>query len=254
MKTILVLTDFSISAEYTAQYALALAQQVKANLLICNIYEEPDGQDIAEHNCWPFPTDEENSISDLGAVVAHLKTRLDKQKDSESYRPEIEQYSIAGKAGDELSALILKRNIILAMVSAHTRDNYIDFLVVDNTWAIIDHASFPVLVIPYQVRYKPFNEIAIANPANECSEEHNIRQFFEQLPIKINYHYLKQLATPVDVDLLVIVHHKQNFFQKLFNGSMTRQLATHSTIPLLVFPAAYIKETAMPVLIQPLKN
>jgi nucleotide-binding universal stress UspA family protein len=163
MKTILVLTDFSISADYTAKYALALAQQVEANLLVCNIYEAPQGQDIAEPTRWPFPTDKENSINDLGAVVAHLKTRLDMQTASKCYRPDIEQCSIEGAVGDELSAIISKRNVILALVSAHTRDNFIGFLSMDNAWTIIDHASFPVLVIPYQVRFKPFNDIAFAN-------------------------------------------------------------------------------------------
>ena len=41
MKTILVLTDFSINADYTAHYALKFAQKIKANLLLCNIYATP---------------------------------------------------------------------------------------------------------------------------------------------------------------------------------------------------------------------
>jgi nucleotide-binding universal stress UspA family protein len=246
MKTILVLTDFSISADYTAQYALALAQQVEANLLVCNIYEAPQGQDIEDHNCRPFPTDKENSIHDLGAVVAHLKTRLDTQKHSKSYRPEIEQCSIEGAVGDELSAIISKRNVILALVSAHTKINFISFLSMDNAWTIIDNASFPVLVIPYQVRFKPFNDIAFANITMQPGEAESIKLFFDQLPFNITYHHLPK--RDVNIDLLVIVHHKRNFFQKLFNGSMTRKLATSSNKPLLVFPAAYIKETVNLVL------
>jgi nucleotide-binding universal stress UspA family protein len=238
MKTILVLTDFSISADYTTQYALALAQQIKANLLVCNIYETPNGQDIAEHTGWPFSTNEENSINDLGAVVAHLKTRLDTQEGNKSYRPEIEQYSFKGSVGDELSGIISTRNVIFAMVSAHNRDNFIGCLTIDSAWAIIDNATFPVLVIPYQVRFKPFNDIAFANAAIEPGETENIKLFFDQLPFKINYHYLPQRRLPSDIDLLVIVHHKRNFFQRLFSGSTAHRLATHSTKPLLVFPGA----------------
>lgn len=242
MKTILVLTDFSISADYTAQYALGLAQKIAANILVCNIYEAPSGQDVIEHLDRPFPTDEENSINDLGAVVAHLKTRLDMQQDNKSYRPEIEQYSIEGVVGDQLSELIAKRNIILAMVSAHSRDNYIGFLSIDNAWAIIDNASFPVLVIPYQVRYKDFNNIAYASAAMDPGEEYRIKQFFEELPFHITYHYLQQLSKSAEIDLLVVVHHKRNFFKKLFNSSMTRKLATHASMPLLVFPGSIVQE------------
>jgi nucleotide-binding universal stress UspA family protein len=244
MKTILVLTDFSISADYTAQYALSLAQQIEANLLICNIYETPNEQNIAEHTGWPSSTNEENSINDLGAVVAYLKTRLDMQKDNKNYRPEIEQYSFEGSVGDELSGIISTRNVILALVSAHTKDNLIGFLSIDNTWAIIDNASFPVLVIPYQVRFKPFNDIAFANVIIEPGETENIKLFFDQLPFNVTYHHLPQQDTTSAVDLLIIVHHKRNFFQKLFNGSMTRKLATSSNKPLLVFPGPYIKEMA----------
>jgi nucleotide-binding universal stress UspA family protein len=41
MKTILVLTDFSINADYAAHYALKLAQRIGANLLLCNMYKVP---------------------------------------------------------------------------------------------------------------------------------------------------------------------------------------------------------------------
>ena len=242
MKTILVLTDFSINADYMAQYALALAQKIEAKLLVCNIYEAPNDQDRAEHNDHPFATDEEDSMRDLGAVVAHLKTRLDMQKESKSYRPEIEQCSVEGPVGGQLLDILLRHKVIFAMVSAHCRGNYVDFLRIDNTWAIIDNANFPVLVIPYQVRFKPYHEIGFANSILEASEEHGIRQFFEELPFDTTYHYLKQSAKSVNIDLLVIVHHKRNFFQRLFNGSMTHKLATRSNTPLLVFPGTYIKE------------
>lgn len=244
MKTILVLTDFSISADYTSQYALALAQQMEANLLVCNIYETPQGQNATEHNRWPFSANKENSINDLGAVVAHLKTRLDMKKGTKSYQPEIEQYSVEGEVGDELVSIMSKRNVILALVSAHSKADFVGMLSKDNAWAIIDNATFPVLVIPYQVRFKPFNDIGIANPIIETGEENRIKHFFEQLPFQITYHHLPKQSLPRDIDLLVIVHHQRNFFQRLFKGSLTRKLATQSNTPLLVFPGTHLTEPA----------
>ncbi len=66
MKTILVLTDFSINANYVAQYALELAQKIEANLLVCNIYEVPAGEETTDRNSWPLRPCEENSVYDLG--------------------------------------------------------------------------------------------------------------------------------------------------------------------------------------------
>src|SRR5690606_39000483 len=40
-----------------------------------------------------------------------------------------------------------------------------------------------------------------------------------------------------DVQLLLSVTHKMGFLQSLFKGSITRQLAFHTTVPLMVFRA-----------------
>ena len=42
MKTILVLTSYSKKAEHAAEYALHIAERVKANLLLCNIFTAPE--------------------------------------------------------------------------------------------------------------------------------------------------------------------------------------------------------------------
>jgi nucleotide-binding universal stress UspA family protein len=47
---------------------------------------------------------------------------------------------------------------------------------------------------------------------------------------------LTQYCEENDVDLLVMVREKHPFLQKLIHRSMTRRLAMHASIPLLVFP------------------
>ena len=72
MKTILVLTDFSINADYVAHYALKLAQKIKANLLLCNIYQVPEGEEKTDGKAWPMRVCEENSINALGELMSRL--------------------------------------------------------------------------------------------------------------------------------------------------------------------------------------
>jgi len=215
MKTILVLTDFSINADYVAQYALRMAQNIGANILLCNIFEVPAGEEVTERGRWPMLACEENSVNDLGAQVARLKSRLDNEVSGDGFRPEITQYSQQGGLGNTLNELAGVKNIIMAIISKHNANNINDFFAADHAWDIIDNAGFPVMVIPYQARFSPFRLIAFATALNytdinilesisglakysnseilvtnvtEIQEGENMmKRFFNQIPLKINY-------------------------------------------------------------------
>jgi len=283
MKTILVLTDFSINADYAALYALQLAQKIEANLLVCNIYKVPANEATIQRDSWPMRASEENSVSDLGAVVAKLKSKLDKE-DDKCFKPDIVQCSEEGLTGQNLKSIMAKHDVLLAVISAHSK-NYTSYFGKDHAWDIIDNATFPVLVIPYQVRFKPFKMIAFATVLNYTDinilesisglakysdakiltthvtvnkeENSSIKTFFNQIPFKITYpkilyhnikgsdvvNSLKQLCAHIEIDLLVVVHRRRGFLQKLFSNSITRKITNLSTKPLLVFPCATVKET-----------
>jgi nucleotide-binding universal stress UspA family protein len=281
MKTILVLTDFSINADYVAHYALELAQKIKAKLLVCNIYEVPAGEETTDRNSWPLRTCEANSVYDLGELVARLKTTLDMQETEGNFRPDIEQCSEEGMVGLKLKDIILKHDVLLAVISAHNRDNLIGYFGRDHAWDIIDNATFPVLVIPYQTRFKPFkriafatlmnntdagvlesltrlakysnSEILITNVTSDKKEERSMNQFFNQCDYsKIFYREiigfnvadcLKRLTDEVEIDLLAIVHRRRSFLQEIIGGSVTRKMADHPGKPLLIYPCSTVEET-----------
>lgn len=281
MKTILVLTDFSINADYMAHYALELAQKVQANLLVCNIYEVPAGEETTDRNLWPLRACEENSIYDLGELVARLKTTLDKQEAGKNFRPDIVQCSAEGMVGLKLKDIISRYDVLLAVISAHDSDTFTGYFGRDHAWDIIDNATVPVLVIPYQTKFKPFNRIAFAtvmndtdikvveslsglakysdaeilitNVTGEKKADHNIKQFFSQCDhSKIFYrdiigfnvvNCLKRLSGDTEIDLLAIVHRRRSFLQEIIGGSVTRKMADHPTKPLLIYPCSTVEET-----------
>jgi nucleotide-binding universal stress UspA family protein len=211
MKTILVLTDFSINADFAAQYALKFAQKIKANLLLCNIYTVPLDDNNPDRRAWPLRIQEEDSINDLGALLASLKTEIDKG-DPEDYRPAINQYSIEGPVIDCVNDIATKNNILMAIISMHGGGFLTTLTTGSHTREIIEKANFPVLVIPYQVRYKDYQTIAFAtdmsgtdlkvlkslgslakysdsdimitnvddNHATEQEEENSIKKFFDK--------------------------------------------------------------------------
>jgi nucleotide-binding universal stress UspA family protein len=161
MKTILVLTDFSINADYTAHYALKLAQKIKANLLLCNIYTAPDVAAGDGRRSWPLGAREEASINDLGEIVARLKTAVDEDEQGD-FRPEIDQYSKEGLIVDVINDIVSSHHIFMAIISVHSSNSFSSSFLSNDAKDIVDEADFPVLLIPYQVKFKSYNRIAFA--------------------------------------------------------------------------------------------
>jgi len=175
----------------------------------------PADEETTDKVLWPMRPCEENSINDLGAQVALLKNRLDAEVSGDGFRPDIEQYSREGGLNTTLNELAATRDILMAVISAHSANKISEFFATDNTWDIVDNAGFPVMVIPYQARFKPFRliafatamnysdinileslsglakysnaEILITNITTEQKEENLVRRFFNQIPFKINY-------------------------------------------------------------------
>jgi len=161
MKTILVLTDFSINADYTAHYALKFAQKIKANLLLCNIYATPVNEVRKESKQWPLSSEEENSIEDLGEITARLKTIVDTGEKTD-FKPEIDQCSQEGFVKGSVKHIASSNDFIMAIISMHSTRSFTSFFSPNHAWEIIEQANFPVLVIPYQVKFKNYKTIAFA--------------------------------------------------------------------------------------------
>ena len=289
MKTILVLTDFSIRADNAAHYALRLAQKIKANLLVCNVFHIPAAEPMAAQAGWTtenYDSFEENSINDLSELTGRLNKLLDKDLDDGSFRPSIEQLSLSGFVPDTLNEVVAGRHILMAVISMHGADGLSSFLLGNHTSEIIDNADYPVLLVPHQETFKGYKKIAfatdmvdsdidilnslsgfakylnaeilIAHVAEERSsgrEENDlVKRFFKLVSSKINYPMiyfraiqhknvtagLQWLSAHSDIDMLAVVHHKRSFFQRLFVGSVSQNLADHLTRPILIFP--FLKE------------
>src|SRR5277367_4475636 len=102
MKTILVLTDFSIRADHAAHYALKLAQKIKANLLLCNIFPATGTAAVSTPAGWPkrnYEAFDEDSINELEELADRLNRFLDNKVPDGDFRPAIEQCSKAGPVG-----------------------------------------------------------------------------------------------------------------------------------------------------------
>jgi nucleotide-binding universal stress UspA family protein len=290
MKTILVLTDFSIRAEHAAHYALKIAQKIKVNLLLCNIfpelYEEPKFA-LSTRPAAKYESFKDESVEGLNELAGRLNKVLDNKTTDDEFRPVIGTCCKAGPVEEVIDEITLNHTILMAVISMHSPDVSGSFLLEDHAREIIEKANCPVLVVPYHAVFNGFKKISfatdmshsgldvlnclygltkyfdseilvthVAENALEMEEHPNIKQLLDQGYSSINrpkiyYRAVKSksvtagldwLSEYTDIDLLVLVHRKRNFFQKIFDESVTQKLAESVTKPMLVFSGKKVQE------------
>jgi nucleotide-binding universal stress UspA family protein len=294
MKTILVLTDFTIKADHAAHYALKLAQKIQANILLCNVYPEPAVISASTHTFWngnESETFEQDSLNDLTELAGRLNKQLEICKDE--FRPAIELCSKAGPLTVAINYIVASRQILFAVIATHSTDDFMAFLNGNHANEIIENANCPVLVLPYQLPFNGFNKIAFATDLAHKGTDvlhslYHITKYFDSEVLithvgiaklakvtedyitkrflcqeigvshypKIQYRSVKNksvtaglqwLAEHDDIDLLVLVHHKRNLIQKIFEPSITKKMADRFAKPMLVFPSSY-ERGSVPIL------
>jgi len=164
MKTILVLTDFSIRADHAAHYAVKLAQKIKANVLLCNVFLIPSSSPMAAQVAWPmenFETLEQDSADDLNEIVSRLNNRLNIETlNSNEFKPKIDFCSKAGFVADTINEIASENHVVMVVIGTHVNHGLGSFLSGDHARDIIEKAHCPVLLVPDQVEFKGFKKFA----------------------------------------------------------------------------------------------
>jgi nucleotide-binding universal stress UspA family protein len=291
MKTILVLTDFTIKADHAAHYALKLAQKIEADILLCNVYPEGNVKPVFTHAFWPgerIDSMEEDSKNDLNELAGRLTAQMI-SANVDKFKPCIELCARPGRLIEVINDIVKHRQILMAVIATHSTDDYLTFLTGNHANEIIENATCPVLVLPYQAVYTEFKKIAFATDlvnkggdmlhtlyritrhfdpeilithvadgySEKVVEEKINEHFFDQeiiRPVYPKIHYLSVqnknvaagldwVAQHTDIDLMVLVHRKRNFFQKMFDVGTTQKLTAHFAKPMLVFPTSHVRES-----------
>lgn len=186
MKTILVLTDFSINADHAAHYALKLAQQINAGILLCNIYPEPAMITVPSE---PFSYSEnfggfeKDSQDDLKELAGRLRQSLENNGE-EDLMPLLEICSKPGPLIPAINRLIAERDILFAVIATHNKDDVLAFLNGNHAHEIIEQVNCPVLVLPYQVPYNGFHKIAFTTDLSHNADSilcslYELTKFFD---------------------------------------------------------------------------
>jgi len=271
MKTIIIPTDFSETATNAANYAVALAKEVKATITLLHVYQVP----VTITTDTPI------------VVVAEEDLRRAAESHLHSLKAEIE--SVAGNAvkvyselrlGNtvtELEALSNSLKPFAVIMGSNGHSDLEQVLFGSTTLKTIRHLTWPVIAVPPEAKYNGIRKIGFAcdykqvvetTPAqlikdfvkNFNAEFHVLNVDYENRHFKpetpeesLLLHTLFEELNPVydfiespeveqginkfaeknKLDLLVTIPKKHKLLDGLFRKSATKQLVFHAHVPVL---------------------
>ena len=158
MKTIIVPTDFSATAYNAARYALELAGQLgTTRILLYNAYEL----------IVPIP-----DLPTSMPVVDPAELQESSLKGLEKMKEDLDAFVPAGAVLD----IRAENNLLAANIDDIAKEEMADVIIMgitgggqmeeiligSNTIDVVKHTSFPVIIVPGAVKFKPVNKILFA--------------------------------------------------------------------------------------------
>lgn len=263
MKKILFPTDFSDNAAHALNYAIEIINRLEsAHLTIIHTY-------ILPHN-----------VNTLVPIEGHI------QQDAE-----VEMNRVVNRIKPLLAEGIILQTVIKRADGISTISkmaNNCDFVIMgtqgasglkeiflgSTTNGVIKNTQTPVLVIPNEYRFKPFENIVLSvdnEGINDTKGIQLIKQFlklfkadlmlfhteqhaadkgfdrsvtklFDNAGYSIDFNFIdknvnesiEEMVIDYDVDLLCLVRRKRGFLENLFHKSVTSNEVFHSIVPLLI--------------------
>jgi nucleotide-binding universal stress UspA family protein len=270
MKTILVPTDFSDSSMNATCYAVSLAKQLDAKVMLLNVFHIPVVPSETPIMITNFEELEKDIVIQMKSFEANLRAKT-------NYSKEIKYFVNPGFLVDEIKDVIAENKIDLIIMGITGTSKINELLIGSNTTSVIKNVDCPTLVIPKGATYKSIKNIAFACDMDKIEEGKALNQVKSLINIfkaklmvinvvnptevpsfakavsgvkienvfeKINHtlHFpedadtvfaLNEFIDKRAIDLLVMVPKKHSFLGGLFHKSNTKKMAFHTHIPLL---------------------
>ena len=272
MRTILVFNDRSKEAANAEEFALVIAQKVKADLLILNLVKEEKlktskstvkkvvhaGIDVY------FPATPEAASIDLDDDFKPARWDVDASEYSEK----------------DISELVIRKNIWLMVKGIETHVTH-ELLCHIDIQSVINHVGCPLLLIPDNCEKKNFENIAYALDMRYCrrsvlkfliefardyqanlilehlsakglpplDDEYAMSLFGNEIVGQVKYDriYFNNIKEPniniaagviindLQSDLLALVNHRFHF-EEIFGRTITTCMPENIPVPVMVFP------------------
>lgn len=272
MRTIIVATDFSAAAANAFDYAIGLAKETNAQLILFHAFHVPvPATEMPVIVVTPEELEEEN-LRRLEQMAASARKRAPGVK--------VDIEARAGFPVEEINRLAQEVNADLVIMGMHEMGKIDELFIGSTTTDVIEKTPCPVLVIPENVVFSKPELIAFASDMKEVPGQslHVLKELAQLFHARIDVlsvvksdeklsveqaaaglqleHQLEDLPHthlfPVNNDvqegireyvaqhspsILAMVHRKHSFFERLFGESNTQKAAFHTHVPLLAMRA-----------------
>ena len=273
MKTILVPTDFSDTANRARDYAIQLAQELDAQIILLNTYHIP------------------YSGASAGTLVNLDKVALEESEKSMSNQIEYLNMHYSnisfktlckpGLLVDSVGRIGKNKEVDLIVMGTNGASGLLENYLGSNTSELIGSINIPIIVVPSETTYNFPKRIVVANDLEESGEDELFDSLKEiglktgasidflfivteenQAETKINrlksaefdaefdakyhpFHFkendkveegILEYVEENSFDLLVLTAHQRGFWEGLFHKSVSKSLVKNASLPILVLP------------------
>jgi nucleotide-binding universal stress UspA family protein len=274
MQTILVPTDFSVTAKNAALYAIQLAEDLGVKrVVVYHAYQLPVSVDPMMPTLQMMDLEEFKKISETGLdrFVHEIKASISTPVIIEA----VNEFNVLDIGIEQICERLHPGLIIMGITGGGKVE---EVLIGSNTTDIAKKSKTPVIIIPAECKYTPLQEIVLAcdlKKVVETTPVEPIKNLLDKTKAKLyvlnvsdsknpvtadasyeslmvetlfesyhpDYHFLEgddftevinQFATKHEVDLIITIPKKHGLFDQLFRRSHTKMLAFHSHVPLMV--------------------
>ncbi|MEL1242448.1 universal stress protein [Flavobacterium flavipallidum] len=275
MKRILFPTDFSETATNAFVHALEFANSVDGELILLHAFDLPvfDSQYFPENYMLIYESVEltqfevfKDELPKLHAIAQ--ERNLDHIK--------MMHRLMDGNLVSTIQKVIKEDQIDYIIMGTEGEKSWTEVFLGTNTTAVISDVDIPILSIPVEAKYKTIKNIGFTTrfrPKDKPALKHVV-EIAKKMKAKVKCLYVKTDASDVsketikeweaefandpveftivfseevkesildfvlfkDVDVLIMLAYKHNFFKSLFHHSLTKDCTAHWEVPILVIP------------------
>lgn len=275
MKTILLPTDFSSTADNALNYALTLAKKQNIKIILLHVYQVP--APIAEvpfgvlnEERLALKANSENKIKNLEMRIQHAG--------GISYECLVEE----GAAVDTILKVAKEKKVDLIVMGATGETSLVGVIFGSVSLKVMEKAQCPVMTVPQhmtiskEIKRITFatdyhqSDLAAIDKASEIAAATNaqlnilhisdavigadeekalMKNFMEKVKSATSYFNLsfqiihaynvekrlEQYVEDESTDMLMMATHYRTFFDRLFSRSMTKEVALNTKVPVVAF-------------------
>jgi nucleotide-binding universal stress UspA family protein len=156
-----VATDFSANAKHAVDYGYKLAEQMQANMVLCNAFIVPAEVPDAGFVSWPMYEYEE-MLKDSEDELKALRTRLEEENEDAIFKPAIHCANDVGTLPDVINEIVEQKNVLLSVMATHGGNTLSDLLIGNHSRRMIDETTIPLLLVPCNAEIRAVKKVAFA--------------------------------------------------------------------------------------------